>query len=285
MDADWVPFGREPDHRDTLVDGIPAWLDSSLTEWIDAATGYVSGTSHMDYVEVVRTFDRRYRPEHPLYHPNLYPSVVLRSRNDDDLTFAYVDYLVAILGGWILDATLLLSLEAMLEESGSVFRVGVRGGYRGLVKRVAEGTQKAAETTMASSGDAGRLLAEAWGAAFGRKPDAEEAYEKAIKCVEEAAIPVVTPKDTTATLGKMITVMRAQKDWALALVDSRGDHFYELVPGMCEALWRGQPSRHGANGYRKPTQEEAEGAVLLAVPLVQWFTARQVVRRAGVGTP
>jgi hypothetical protein len=42
----------------------------------------------------------------------------------------------------------------------------------------------------------------------------------------------------------------------------------------------GQESRHGGNGYRKPTQVESEAAVLLAVSLVQWFTSGVLARRA-----
>jgi hypothetical protein len=49
---------------------------------------------------------------------------------------------------------------------------------------------------------------------------------------------------------------------------------------MAEALWVGQESRHGGNGYRKPTRAEAEAAVMLAVPLVQWFTSGAVAPRS-----
>lgn len=61
--------------------------------------------------------------------------------------------------------------------------------------------------------------------------------------------------------------MKSQKDWALDLPASDAD-----VPiKMAEALWYGQEGRNGGNGYRKPTQAEAEAAVMLAVPLVQWL--------------
>ena len=69
---------------------------------------------------------------------------------------------------------------------------------------------------------------------------------------------------------------------AQLLVDG-GDVEGELaeVPGMMRALWAGQTDRHG--GDSDPalviTQEVAETAVLLAVPLVQWFTSGAVARR------
>jgi nitrous oxide reductase accessory protein NosL len=128
---------------------------------------------------------------------------------------------------------------------------------------------------MSGSHSAGTILSEAWHAAFGRNPDAEEAYEKAIKAVEEAGAHVVAPSNKKSTLGTMIRDMKAQVDWKLDLPTPDAD-----VPiKMAEALWVGQESRHGGNGYRKPTQTEAEAAVLLAVPLVQWFSSGAIARR------
>ena len=66
---------------------------------------------------------------------------------------------------------------------------------------------------MAATGFAGDLLHEAWKAVYGRLPDPEEAYEKAITAVEQAGAPVVIPNNSNATLGSMISALRDQKDW------------------------------------------------------------------------
>lgn len=151
----------------------------------------------------------------------------------------------------------------------------MRNGVPGLEERVSQGVQDAADAVMSSSQSAGAILSEAWHAAFGRSPDAEEAYEKAIKAVEEAGAHIVTPNNKKATLGTMVRDMKAQKDWRLELPSPDAD-----VPvTMAEALWIGQESRHGGNGYRKPTQAEAEAAVLLAVSLVHWFASGALARR------
>lgn len=132
-----------------------------------------------------------------------------------------------------------------------------------------------AEEVINTSGEAGDLLAEAWNAAFSISPDEEEAYEKAIKAVEEAGAHLVSPKNDRATLGTMVRDMKSQGDWSIGIqTPSPG------VPTvMAEALWVGQESRHGGNGYRKPTRDEAESAVLIAVALVQWFTSGNLKRR------
>lgn len=166
------------------------------------------------------------------------------------------------------------ALSTLLAEASSAWTVGERNGNWGLVQRVSAGV-KAAAAAAAGHGSAGALLAEAWAACFGRGPNPEEAYEKAIKAVEEAGAATVSPKNSKATLGTMIRDMKAQGDWKLDLPGTARD-----VPvSMMEALWTGQESRHGGNGYRLPTQAEAEAAVLLAVPLVQWFATGAISRQ------
>lgn len=155
--------------------------------------------------------------------------------------------------------------EQILRDGGSKWKVGTRNGVPGLETRVPQGVQDTADAVMSSSASAGSILSEAWHAAYGINPDTEDAYEKAIKAVEEAGAHVVSPLNTKTTLGTMLRDMNTQKDWKLDLPTTDAD-----VPvKMAEALWVGQESRHGGNGYRKPTQAEAEAAVLLAVPLVQ----------------
>lgn len=69
--------------------------------------------------------------------------------------------------------------------------------------------------------------------------------------------------------------MRDQGDWSLPLESVSA---VAAPLEMAKSLWEGQESRHGGNGYRKPTPAEAETAVMLAVPLVQFFTAGLVAR-------
>jgi hypothetical protein len=137
---------------------------------------------------------------------------------------------------------------------------------------------------MGSAGKAGQHLTLAWVAVYGRSPDPGKAYSEAVKAVEVAAQPVITPADTSATLGKMIAVFRdGPGKWEFALKPSSTDP-HEAVLQMMRLVWTGQTDRHGTADPEKPlhvSPEEAEAAVHLAVTLVQWFTSAAVRVQSG----
>lgn len=193
----------------------------------------------------------------------------------------FVDFLVYKLGerGYSGQDDL-AALEKILADAGSEWRVGQREGHASLERRVPSGVSDAVEAVVLTPGHAGGLLGEAWNAAFGRNPDYEKAYSKAIKAVEAAAIPVVSPSNGAATLGTVIAQMRQQGDWKLAVTREHGTHStQQVVLGMMQALWTGQNDRHaGQAGYTPSTRAEAEAAVMLAVPLVQLFTSEAIAR-------
>lgn len=172
--------------------------------------------------------------------------------------------------------------ETILLESGSAWTVGKRAGVPGLVKRVPEGVRNALDETMALSGHAGRRLAEAFGAAFGVSPNPSLAYSLAVKAVEDAAVPLICPNDSNATLGKINSQLRNTGGWSLPL--QREDEYATTsatLLSMMKMLWAGQADRHG--GHHDPnlaiTQEAAEAGVMTAATLVQWFTSGAVARR------
>lgn len=276
----WKPIGAATNFHDTLHPGVPVWMAQELIVW---ASHHTSVRMRNDWALMYDSASRNADPIAPTMR-NGFEALI--QHRDGDEVISFLDYFVHLNGLWADDIGLdredvqrLDALGVLLERCGSAWRIGTRDGYWGLERRVPEGVQEAADHVATTTGSAGALLSEAWHAAFGVTPDAEEAYEKAIKAVEESGAKVILPKNPKATLGTMIATMRPHGDWALEITDSNGNHFNDLVLRMCEALWQGQGSRHGGNGYRKPTQGEAEAAVMLAAPLVQWFHAGAVARR------
>lgn len=172
-------------------------------------------------------------------------------------------------------------LDAILEESRSAWKVGTRHGFPGLERRMPLGAQDAADHNTRTTGRAGERLSEAWHAVYGVNPNPAHAYATAVKAVEDATIPVVVPKQTDATLGHVISQLK-RGGWSLPLTREHPEApTGETVVRMLQALWKGHHDRHGGDSSapKSVSQEEAETAVSLAVPLVQWFSSGAVARR------
>lgn len=173
-------------------------------------------------------------------------------------------------------------LNAVLERSKSAWEVGTRAGRPGLTRRVPLGVQVAADSVMARAGRAGVRLAKAWEQLYGVVPNPSEAYRLAILAVEDAAVPIVSPKNRNATLGTVLTQIEDQKDWKLPMDREHVNAPSEAVlVGMMRMLWHGQHDRHGGQPSvpGNVSVDEAKVAVSLAVTLVHWFDA-DLIRRS-----
>ncbi|KQQ68445.1 hypothetical protein [Microbacterium sp. Leaf320] len=277
----WIPFGADESSYPALVDGIPPWLESPLAEWFmsEFYEEYQEDSGLLVRADRMRRFDFASRATPYTDHLRSYgPGQVWNMLREWE-KFRFLDWLIRDNVTQGEDGN--EELEELLRDGGSKWRVGVRRGEAGLEERVAQGVAEAAESVMATPGHAGELLSAAWHSAFGVSPDPERAYSKAIKAVEAAAIPVVSPNNTSATLGSVLAQMRDQRDWKLELTreESTNSSAGTLL-GMVQTLWKGQNDRHaGAAGYTASTRAEAEAAVMLAVPLVQWFGSGAIARR------
>lgn len=278
--VNWIPPNADPSDLATLHEGIPPWMVRPFAAWFTSAMTYRVESSTRKRIEWVQEFDTRTRRESPLAgeFASYGPGHLLSRLGTNELLIHFLDFLVYKLArnG---EEERNNRLEVIFADAGSAWRVGQRLGNAGLERRVPQGVVEAAESVMTTSGTAGSLLSEAWRSLYGHSPDYEDAYEKAIKAVEEAGVHIVCPNNAKATLGTMARDMENQEDWALPLGEDSKHPSRDAIYKMVQSLWAGQESRHGGNGYRKPTPEEAEAAVLLAVPLVQWFIAGTVARR------
>jgi hypothetical protein len=169
------------------------------------------------------------------------------------------------------------ALNETLELSGSTWRVDLDSNAR-LERRVDATVQDAVarsvETSTATNRSASEHLRLAWQAAYGRQPDPTAAYSQAIKAVESAAAPMVTPNDTRATLGTILRELsKPPARWTFAIQPGARD----VVVAMMKCLWEGQVDRHGGiTPTPEVTQDAAEAAVHMAVTLVHWFTGGAV---------
>ncbi len=119
---------------------------------------------------------------------------------------------------------------------------------------------------------AGGFLADSWKAVATRNPQPSEAYDKAVKAIEAAAQPVVSPANAKTTLGTIIRDMRAKPSkWTFALGD------LDLIIDMANRVWT-EHFRHGTQQRDDHTLEEADAALHLAIPLVRYFSGGLISR-------
>lgn len=279
-DEPWRPLfsesGDAAAQYDALSEGVPPWLMSSLANWIQGQV--IDGTREQSYV-ALRRIERelRWQMDWTIVQSHGSMTALLKVARTHEALLTVADYLVASTRSPNAPAV----LGRLLTQAGSAWTVGERHGRPGLTRRVPEGVQASASAAF-DLGNAGVLLRQAWSAIFGLHPNPSEAYRLAIKAVEAAAIPVVSPTNPRATLGTVIKQMEDQGTWSLPF-----DREHEQAPSsavlvaLLRMLWAGQHDRH-AGAEDEPltvSQPAAEAAVVAAVTLVQWFTSGAVARR------
>ena len=278
----WRPMGQLDSEASALHEGVPIWLQHSVWEWLRVALMYPSGGYLRVRQDLLASIDRQTRRPLPLTAVAEGGGISsIRSALDDNGVLQLIDYCLAHQEeiNWAADPDV---LERGLLEGGSAWRVGTREGFPGLERRVPEGVKEAAEQAMATPGHAGARLSEAWHAVYGVNPNPTHAYAMAVKAAEDAAVPVVVPKQAGATLGHVIGQLRNDGHWSLPLTrEDPAAPMAETVLRMCEALWKGHHDRHGGDpaAPKAVGQDEAEAAVHIAVFLVHGFASGMIARR------
>lgn len=161
-------------------------------------------------------------------------------------------------------------LQKLLDSCGSAWTTGIAGDGRPcLEKRVDPAVEASARAEIGQGGKASAYLRDSWHHAYGRDPNPSASYRDAIRAVEAAARPVVSPNDSMATLGKMIAALRdGPNRWTVEIGE------VETVRQMMATVWKNQHDRHGTDDEATPvnvSQAEAEAAVQMAVTLVHFF--------------
>ncbi|MFK4298459.1 hypothetical protein ABH924_003628 [Arthrobacter sp. GAS37] len=297
--GEWRPFGHDKESErlyDALHDGVPPWMRKAHTGWQYEFLGLLfSGSAPEDFLHRI---EQQLRCEIYVQYPGSTAGLVnavIKHFQALGSELTLTDYILSLAPAEDViedlatdnQAGLFGTLNTMLADSGSKWTIGIRRpGTLGLIRRVPEGVQTATEQVTRASGHAGKTLAQAWGAAFGMDPNPKEAYRLAIEAVEDAAIPLLGfgPREKP-TLGKVIQKINGTNfdaaDWTLPF--QREDEHYsngQTIIAMLKTLWAGQVDRHGGNhelGAKETiSPEAAESAVMLAVPLVRWFTSGSV---------
>jgi hypothetical protein len=162
-------------------------------------------------------------------------------------------------------------LALVLQLGGSAWTVRKDG--RGLEQRVDPATRDAYESASSPDDAASAELNEAWRKAYGRDPDASDAWDHAIKAVETVLVPIVTPNNPKATLGAVLGEMKTNPS-ALTfhlVSSSRTVSNVQTIEAMLRLVWP-NPDRHGgaAGASRTPSLQEAQSVLQVAIAIVHF---------------
>ncbi len=286
----WRPLGVETDTEvaayDALHDGITEWMKEPFWDWVKL--NLVSQAYDYDGFDML-VLDNSFVLEMsqilqiPVIGLTVTPSSSDWARNqinkvvsqlmDSQKGLQIADYILAFKEGSSSE-----KLEEILFRSKSKWTIGERYEHLGLIARVPMGVKDSLDIALSRSSRAGRDLAQAWEDLYGLNPDPSNAYRLSVRAVENAAIPIISPNNTRATLGTVIRDMENQKRWKLPLSreDSRALSS-EVLLKMMKMLWVGQHDRHGGQSDSTAVSiDEATAAVAVATTLVHLFDAKLV---------
>jgi hypothetical protein len=262
-------------------EGIPDWLYPSINRWV---TNYFFvrtspyGTRLFNSQKMAQ-LERQLHLKLTWDHDSAAIGIIVGALADDQVGPEILDWCVAHLDR--ATGRSLAELEVIFSEAGSVWTVAPDEGGGFELQRRVDATVRQAVTTSAPTGSRyEHHLAAAWSRVYRQNPDPSSGYREAVRAVEAAAQPVVSPADPTATLGKMIADMTAKPSkWRIVLQPSGGIDGVSQVIEMMRLLWKSQLDRHGTATNTVPLSvslPEAQAAVHLAASLVQLFSSGAV---------
>jgi hypothetical protein len=277
--AGWKPLSKRNDPEaakeyEALHEGVPQWLAMPVAQWV---FDVFSSMAHNDALgQRLDLLFGMIRKPMPPGRDRIANSITLlgneAAKGDLDVLDAVVWMSdLSNAGGQLRDR-----LDLLLYVHGSAWTVGKNDlDQPCLERRVDETVTGAAKDEMDHKGNAALHLRRAWHRVYGRSPDAGGAYREAVRAVEAAGKPVVSPNNPLTTVGTMLADLRNKPEkWELVLNEAGKAPGVDLLIAMMQGLWKSQFDRHGTDDESVPldvSPQEAEAAVHLAVTLVHWF--------------
>lgn len=273
-------------YREDLHEGVTPWMHQGVLVW--AEQFFLTGEKLRRAEQALRIqldWSNYLAPSSVfgvIEDPGAVRASLLDNLRDPVIGLDLLDYCLGLCvvarSDEFFDSDTAQDLEVILARSGSAWTVGRYSDGRRycLEKRVDPTVEGAARREMKQQSNAAEYLRSAWHHVYGRNRNPSIAYLDAVRAVEAAARPVVTPTDDRTTLGKMISALQDKpQKWGTVIGD------VETVRQMMETIWKSHRDRHGTDDTTTPlnvSQAEAEAAVQIGVTLVHLFRSGAIQR-------
>lgn len=278
MSEKWRPLSsrRAPEKSDALFDGVPPHLAWSLQDWVrsffpkawEFQGDYDATRALLMDIEVALQISIGREGGH---EPDVARAFVNALPENERVFLDLIDFLLTRRPG----TDKIQRLERVLDEGGSLWTTALapdRSRWE-LQERVDETTQAVVAAATSAPDNPSAHLSMAWSGAFGRKPSAASAYDEAVKALEAAFQPIVSPKHATATLGTMIRDIDSKPEKFATSLEGKGSGSDGVlaVRASLNVIWQ-TAVRHGSGLPEAPTSvsiTQARDAVVMAASLVQ----------------
>lgn len=271
----WQPLskriaGTEPDGP---YEGRPEHLEWPLLLWIRGVLGL--DESYALDEEALRELGVRFRVSGRVTPSMIADQLLAAAVKDDDFFFDLIDAVLNVFEG----ENDCENLERLLVAGASVWRVGDDGAS--LTRIVSEEAQATYDAATSVADEPSDELKEAWSNAFGRNGDPSDAWDHAIKAVEDVLIPVMMQNNGKATLGNVLGELSGQNSsqWEFVLPGNDKTHDVAPLVAMLRVIWPNHDRHGGPSPKRIPSDQEARAVVTLAAMIVQWHRDGWVVRK------
>ncbi|TWH10771.1 hypothetical protein L618_000400002520 [Rhodococcus rhodochrous J45] len=274
----WQPLsqrmrGLEPDGP---YEGVPQHLVSGLVSWLDET---LRGGAISMRGDVIRSVAINLRVPLPPFGDDY---ACLRTLFDyadtgDDAFLDVVDATLKLVGSWSNNHA---TLRTLLASAASVWTVGEDD--ESLVRVVSSEMQGVYESAVEVADEPAKELREAWANAFGRNGNPSDAWDHAIKALEDTLIPIVVPKKAKANLGSVIGVLASQQSsgqWQMLLPGHELTHDVAPLVAMLRLVWPNHDRHGGPGAKRAPSEAEARAVVTIVATIIQWSRQGWVVQK------
>ncbi len=274
MSESWIPLHLRENGGGGItgaVEGIPPYMSKSIWKWVDQR--FITGTSsysngHFD-LDLVRKVELALKREVPIDTWDLdFALDELHQLFAVDVELLdLVHHLLKLHSDWASQ----LDLEDIPSLAGSAWRVDMRDGQVGLIRRVPLELEDTLRQTSEFDPQASEFLAAAYANTYGREPNYDHAFDLAIKAVEQAAIPRMELSAKYKTLGRVMEQFKNGKfGLNVPMPEEHASAKYFLLADACEVLWRSNEWRHAGKAAKAipVSKEQAEVATTLATTLV-----------------
>lgn len=265
---------------DGPYEGVPPHLQAGLVHWWQEIAEAGQG-GYFANERPLRALVAHLRAEiNPAWNAaDTARGLLAAAQRDDEL---FLDLIDGTFDAYRVGDRTVDALNRLLSAGGSIWTVVKDENGEYLLQRVVtDEAQATYDVATATADEATNELREAWANAFGRNGDPSDAWDHAIKAVEDVLIGEVMPNNQTATLGQVLGELGGQRsasNWRMILPGKDQDHDVAPLVAMLRLMWPNHDRHGGTAPKRTPSMEEARAVVTLAVTIVQWHREGWVVQ-------